>query len=171
VSSQSCGWSGRSTVGVDVIGHHSVPAAERQHLGGVVSSENLTYEQLASRIETELGTRPAPSTLRAAAATRTRRPRRADLTAGMPAPLPGRDSQRRAVFDAAAVEDWLRHHPRVQIRRHQQQLAVTARADRPSVVTAARAAGLSWQQIADACATADATSYTKQWAQQRYGRP
>jgi len=170
VSSHSCGWSGLSTVGVDVNDHHPVRAAERQHLGGVVSPENLTYEQLASRIETELGARPAISTLRAAVATRTRR-RSSDLTAGMPAPLSQPGSGHRTVFDATAVEAWLRTHPRLQLRRLQQQLALVGHAERPAAVAAARRDGLSWQQIADACATADATSYTKQWAQQRYGRP
>lgn len=135
-----------------------------------MSQHHLTYEQLASRIETVLGTRPALSTLRAAAATRTRRPRRSDLTAGMPAPLPERDSHHRTVFDSPAIEEWLHTHPRLQIRHHQQRLTAAARSERSTAVAAARAAGLSWQQVADACAAADATSYTKQWAQQRFGR-
>lgn len=132
-------------------------------------SVRLTYEQLADRIEAELGRRPALSTLRAAQATRTRR-QRSNLTSGMPAPLPDRDSRRRTVFDGAAVDTWLRTHPRTQIRQHQQQLAHTPRDARPAAVAMARAAGLSWQQIADAFASTDAATRTKQWAQQRYGR-
>jgi len=137
----------------------------------VPARPTLTYTELADRIEAEIGIRPALSTLRAAATTSTRYGRRIDaITAGMPAPKPTRDSRRRAILDAAAIDAWLNSHPRKTIHHHQQQISTASLARRPTAVAEARCAGLSWQHIADACATADGRSYTKQWAQQRFGK-
>jgi len=147
-----------------------VTAVHRQHLEDLPVSDRptLTYDQLADRIEQELGVRPATSSLRAVA--HSRRRRRTAVTAGMPAPEPTRDTRRRTVFDADAIDTWLAQHPHVQIRRLQQRITAAPLARRTAVVAAAREAGLSWQHIADACAAADGRSYTKQWAQQRFGK-
>lgn len=130
----------------------------------------LSYDQLAERIHQVLGYHPAPATLRAAAATRHRSGRGTAVTTGMPAPLATRDRAGRAQFDAAAVDTWLSQHPQLTIRHHQQAVTQAPLAGRAAAVATARAAGLSWQEIADACAAADDTTYTRQWAQQRYGR-
>ncbi len=130
----------------------------------------LSYDQLAEHIHQVLGHRPATATLRAAAATRHRPGRGTAVTTGMPALLATRDPAGRAQFDAAAVATWLRQHPQLTIRRHQQAMTEAPLAGRAAAVTTARAAGVSWQEIADACAAADNTTYTRQWAQQRYGR-
>lgn len=130
----------------------------------------LTYTEVADRIHQALGYRPAPATLRAAAATRTRPGRGTALTVGMPGPAVTRDSAGRAQFDADQIDIWLQQHPQLQIRRHQQALTDSPRPARAAAVATAREAGLSWQEIAEACGAADHTTYTRQWAQQRYGR-
>lgn len=128
----------------------------------------FSYPELADRIQQVLGIRPSPATLRAAAATSTRPGRGTAITTGMPTPT--RDRAGRAQFDAAAINTWLQRHPQLEIRRHQQTLATAPRAERPTAVATARSVGLSWQEIADACGAADDTTYTRQWAQQRFGR-
>lgn len=130
----------------------------------------LSYIELAERIHQVLGVRPAVSTLRAATANRDRPGRGTAVTTGMPAPLAQRDLAGRAQFDPAAVDTWLRRHPQLTIRRNQQTLRTAPVSKRETAVGKARAAGLSWQQVADACAAADGANYTRQWAQQRYGR-
>jgi hypothetical protein len=128
----------------------------------------LTYALLADRIEAELGVRPALSTLRAAAADSNRGNPGTRLTAGMPAPLKTPDARGRTQFSAAAVDRWLARHPRRRIRREQDRLAATPAAQRARAVAHARAAGLSWAHIATALGEADARTYSRQWAQQRY---
>lgn len=131
--------------------------------------EVYDFGQLADRIHAVLGERPSPSTLRAAAASADRGTNsRIRLTAGMPAPLPERVGRRR-VFAAAAVEQWLQRHPRTVVRTQLAALADTPVPARPAAVQRARQAGLSWQQIAAACAAADGVRYSRQWAQQKYG--
>jgi hypothetical protein len=130
----------------------------------------LSYTELADRIHQVLGHRPAEATLRAAAANWDRPGRGTAVTTGMPAPLSHRDALGRAQFDAVAVEAWLEQHPQLAIRRHQRAVAEAPFAQRAEAVGAARVAGVSWQEIADACGAADHRSYTRQWAQQRYGR-
>ena len=128
----------------------------------------LSYRQLADRIEQALGARPALSTLRAAAADSGRGTPRTRLTAGLPAPTARAAPGGPALFDAAAVQAWLAAHPRRLIRQEQQRLIRTPTPQRPRAVAHARRAGLSWRQVAEAFAQADGTSYTRQWAQQRY---
>lgn len=131
---------------------------------------HYTYDQVADRIVAELGVpRPALSTLRAAAATAGRGTnQRVRVTAGMPRPLQGR-VDRQVVFDATAIDTWLADHPARAVRRARAALAATAPEDRQAAVDRARASGLSWAEIADAIATAEGISRTRQWAQQRYG--
>lgn len=140
-------------------------------MGWWMPNQFLTYTELADRIHQVLGVRPAPATLRAASATSTRPGRGAGLTVGMPAPVPLRDVAGRVQFDPTEIEAWLQHHPQLVRRRRQQALTAAPRAARAAAVDTARTAGLSWQEIAEACGAADHTSYTRQWAQQRYGRP
>jgi hypothetical protein len=132
--------------------------------------EQLTYPELAARIEQALGVRPALSTLRAAAAVQDRGKTRTRVTASMPAPSSSPDPAGRTVFNAAAIDRWLVHHPRRRIRQRQERLIAVRASRRPQAVAGARQAGLSWQQIADALGEADGTRFTRQWAQQRYGR-
>ena len=128
----------------------------------------LSYRQLADRIEQALGVRPALSTLRAAAADSDRGTPRTRLTAGLPAPSARAAAGGAALFDADAVQAWLAAHPRRRISHEQDRLLRAPAAQRPQAVAHARRAGLSWRQVADALAQADGTSYTRQWAQQRY---
>jgi len=128
----------------------------------------LTYRELADRIEQQLGVRPALSTLRAAAAVSGRGTMRTRITAGLPAPARAPDSAGRTVFSAAKVDRWLATHPRNRLRREQARLTAAAAERRPQAVAKARQAGLSWQQVADALAAADGVTRTRQWAQQRY---
>lgn len=138
----------------------------------VATRHRYTYEQVADRIEVELGVRPALSTLRAAAAASSRGTNsRVRVTAGMPAPL-SRPVGGRTVFSAPAIDRWLAHHPSRTVTAAMDRLARAGRtAARGAAVVRAREAGLSWQQVADALGTADGTRYSRQWAQQRYGRP
>lgn len=139
-------------------------------MGWSVPEVLLSYTELAERIHQVLGHRPAVATLRAAAATRDRYSRTAGVTTGMPAPLDARDAAGRAQFDASAIDAWLERHPQLTIRRHQRAVSEASLAQRAEAVGAARAAGVSWQEVADACGAADHRPYTRQWAQQRYGR-
>jgi hypothetical protein len=132
--------------------------------------EQLTYPELVARIEQALGVRPALSTLRAAAAVQNRGKTRTRVTGDMPASAPSPDPAGRTVFNAAAIDRWLARHPRRRIRQRQERLLTVSASRRPQAVAGARQAGLSWQQIADALGEADGTTYTRQWAQQRYGR-
>ena len=132
------------------------------------ADELLTYRQLADRIEQALGVRPALSSLRAAAAVDGRGHARTRLTAGMPAPAEAAGAAGQTLFRASAVDAWLAEHPRRRIARLQQHLAQVPPADRAGAVAQARRDGLSWSQIAAALASADGTTYSRQWAQQRY---
>lgn len=131
---------------------------------------HYTYDQVADRIVAELGVpRPALSTLRAAAATAGRGTnQRVRVTAGMPRPLHGR-VDRQVVFDATAIDTWLADHPARAVRRARAALAAAAPEDRQAAVDQARASGLSWAEVADAIASAEGITRTRQWAQQRYG--
>lgn len=133
-------------------------------------AEHYTYDQVADRIAAELGVpRPATSTLRTAAATADRGTnQRVRVTAGMPRPEQTRVG-RQVVFTAAAIDTWLANHPARAVRRVRAALAAAAPDDRQSAVDQARAAGLSWAEVADTIATVDGSSRTRQWAQQRYG--
>lgn len=116
-------------------------------------SDRLTYAQVADRIEAALGERPALSA----------------LTAGMPSPTPG-DPGSPSLFEAAAIDSWLANHPRHAWPRLLEDLAAAAPEQRSAAVAAARAAGISWQRIVDAINAADGTTWTRQWAQQKFGR-
>lgn len=132
------------------------------------ADELLTYRQLADRIEQALGVRPALSSLRAAAAVDGRGHARTRLTAGLPTPVEAAGAAGQTLFRASAVDAWLAEHPRRRIARLQQHLAQVPAADRAGAVAQARRDGLSWSQIAVALASADGTTYSRQWAQQRY---
>lgn len=135
----------------------------------MAAEDLLTYRQLADRVERALGVRPALSSLRAAAATAGRGVARTRLTAGLPAPTSTTDATGQRLFLAAEVDAWLAGHPRRRIADHQRDLAAAPISQRPQAVAAARAAGLSWREIADALTDADGRAYSRQWAQQRYG--
>lgn len=136
----------------------------------MAGGSRLTYRDVADRIEAALGVRPAPSTLRAAAAVSGRGATRARITAGLPAPLPEPDAAGRTVFDAGAIDQWLAQHPRNRIHREQYRLAEAGPAERAAAVAHARGAGLSWQQVAEALGRTDGKSRSRQWAQQRFGQ-
>lgn len=134
------------------------------------------YRQLADRIEEVLGTRPSPSSLRAAAAAArrtggTQSPPR--LTAGMPAPLPRTSATDPAAFPADQVEQWLAHHPRLAWRAAVQRAAdaLHGGADPADVVAAARAAGLSWRTITALLAEQGAAPRSTAGVHKRYRRP
>ena len=131
---------------------------------------DYNYDQVADRIVAELGVpRPALSTLRAAATAAGRGTnRRVRVTAGMPRPMEGR-VDRQVLFDATAIDTWLANHPARAVRRARAALAAAAPEDRQAAVDQARAAGLSWAEIADEIAGAEGITRTRQWAQQLYG--
>lgn len=109
-----------------------------------------SYDQVAERIEQVLGERPSKSALRAAPLRQRRtRGRRPGLTAGMPGPLPSPSKTIRARFSAAAVEEWLATHPRLEWARarHEAQTSLAAGKPTETAVSAALAGGLSWRQI------------------------
>lgn len=145
-------------------------STERRKGAATPMSDRLTYAQVADRIEAALGERPALSALRAGA-TRQRAgtSRGAALTAGMPSPTPG-DPGSPSLFEAAAIDSWLANHPRRSWPRLLEELAAAAPEQRSAAVAAARAAGISWQRIVDAINAADGTTWTRQWAQQKFGR-
>lgn len=128
----------------------------------------LTYVEVADRMEEALGVRPALSTLRAAAADSRRGTERTRLTAGMPPPITPATPRALALFSTPAIDRWLAKHPRRRIRMLQQRIIAATPAHRARVVSRAKQSGLSWQEIVDAINAADATSHSKQWAQQRY---
>lgn len=133
-------------------------------------SKQLTYAQVADRIEAVLGERRALSALRAGATReRTATGLRNRITAGMPAPTPGAPGSP-SLFDEDEIEAWLAQHPRREWVALREQLVAASPADRPAVVSRARAAGMSWRAIADIVNAADGTTWTRQWAQQKYGR-
>lgn len=109
-----------------------------------------SYDQVAERIEQVLGEQPSKSALRAAPLRQRRtRGRRPGLTAGMPAPLPSPSKTIRARFSAAAIEEWLALHPRLEWARAIRDAKADLAAGQPTedVVSAAFARGLSWRQI------------------------
>lgn len=134
-----------------------------------MASRRLTYVEVADRIEVALGVRPSSSTLRAAAAYGRRGTVRTRVTAGMPAPVGITRPGSPALFSASAIDRWLAHHPWHRIRTLQERIVAATPSHRTRVVQRARAAGLSWQEIADAINEADGTSHARQWAQQRFG--
>jgi hypothetical protein len=123
----------------------------------VTRGPTYSYTQLADRITAVLGKTPSRSALRAAAAESTRSNHtnsRVRLTAGMPAPLPTNSRTAPAQFDAAEVERWLEHHPRLKWRLMYHELVTSAAVQElpglePAVRTA-RLHGLSWRSIAAA---------------------
>lgn len=133
-------------------------------------ADSYTYDQVANRIADELGIRPTASTLRAgsSATGHGRATGRARITVGMPSPRPHLVS-RRAVFDAAAIEAWLADHPHRALNRAVAALEQAPAGGLDAAVASARAAGLSWAQVAAALTTATGMSRTRQWAQWRFG--
>jgi hypothetical protein len=142
----------------------------------------LSYQALADLIERSLGERPSLVTLRAAVsrarsgkvtdarATNTGR-LPSSLTAGLPAPVTG-PGGRVAGFDPDQIQEWLQEHPRRRQGALTDEIGSTKPgAERDEVIRRARAAGMSWEAIAAAVGAADGRTYTKQWAQQTYGRP
>lgn len=132
--------------------------------------DSYTYNQVADRIAEVLGVRPSASTLRAgsSATGEGRLTGRVRVTAGMPAPRRGL-VDRRAVFDAAAIEGWLANHPHRAQRRAVVALEQAPTFDLDIAVAGARAAGLSWAQVAAALTITTGVSRTRQWAQWRFG--
>ncbi|MCO7221542.1 hypothetical protein [Klenkia sp. PcliD-1-E] len=132
--------------------------------------DSYTYDQVADRIADELGIRPTTSTLRAgfSATGDGRTTGRVRITAGMPAPRPLLVN-RRVVFDAAAIEAWLANHPHRALNRAVAALEQAPAGRLDAAVASARAAGLSWAQVAAALTTSTGMSRTRQWAQWRFG--
>lgn len=116
-----------------------------------------TYAELAERIESILGVRPAPSTLRAAAAEARRTPAnqsRPRLTMGMPLPLSDSPPGKPVRFSAAETEEWLAQHPwrewtAVRDSLVQSAAAATAPEQLEKAVAEARTGGMSWRQITE----------------------
>lgn len=133
-------------------------------------SDHLTYAQVADRIEAALGERPALTTLRDAVSRSDSLPAPLSrITAGMPVPTPG-DPGSPSLFKASEVDAWLAGHPRREWPELLAAIAQTDHSSRGSAVINARAAGISWQAIADTINATDGTNFTRQWAQQKYSR-
>jgi len=116
------------------------------------SKHTYGYEQLADRIEQVLGDRPSLSALRAASAKERStqatlsRPR---LTVGMPVPLPSASRTALATFSAVAVEEWLRHHPRLGWNRaiSDARARLAAGVTVEEVISVGLSRGLSWRTL------------------------
>lgn len=135
-----------------------------------MSGQQLTYAEVAARIEAVLGERPSLTTLRDAASRAATLPNpRNRVTAGMPRPTPGPPGSP-SLFDAAEVDAWLASHPRRTWSDLRAAIADAKPEERAAAVASARAAGISWQTVADVINAADGTDFTRQWAQQKYGR-
>lgn len=127
------------------------------------SPQLLTYQQLADKIESALGARPAISTLRTAG-TRT-----TGILAGLPRPLYPAQGRLSPLFSAAQVDEWLANH---QIRRQQAavaELIAASPSQRAAAVAAARSERVSWVRIADAISQADGRRISYQAVAKRYG--
>ncbi len=144
------------------------------YTSGVATKRVYTYPQVADRIEEELGVRPSLSLLRAAAAEQQRRGRRGGvprLTMDMPAPEPRSSATAAVHFSQTAINTWLRRHPR---RRYEAAaLAVTVAADGPqreleTAVRRARAAGVSWTDIAAALSAGSKAPASRAWTHRRF---
>lgn len=131
------------------------------------------YDQVVDRIEEVLGERPSKSALRAEAAQRRRtntplaRPR---LTLGLPPPLPATSRTSPAAFPAAAIEAWLRTHPRltwVQAMNTAQQRLASGEVEE-DVIAGCLAAGLSWRNITVALNAHDGRSRSTAGVHKRY---
>lgn len=133
----------------------------------MVDERTLSYDELADRIEAVLGERPALVTLRTAVVRPSRRKVSSSLTAGLPAPVASVGN--RPGFSVDVVEEWLAHHPRLRRAELMQRIIEATPEDRDQVIISVREEGLSWGAIAEAAGTAARTTYTKQWAQQKYG--
>ncbi|WP_043650846.1 hypothetical protein [Cellulosimicrobium cellulans] len=129
------------------------------------------YAEVAERIEQELGVRPALSTLRAATAKAEESTKSSPrVTAGMPAPLPSSARTVPAQFDRAAIERWLRRHPRKLERRAVEEAAAAlSRGDAEAdVVAKARADGLSWRAITEILNNHDGRARSTSAVHKRY---
>ena len=135
-----------------------------------------TYEQVAELLYRglQLPTKPKVVTLRSYQARRhipVTTNAVVAVATGMPTPVPGRRGH--PVFDAEQIEQWIAHHPRRQRQAAQQALVKSlsrVKTDKARIraVATAHAAGLSWQEIADAFTATDGVPRSRQWAHDRY---
>lgn len=123
----------------------------------------LTYTQVADKIAAALGTRPSISTLRTAHSGR------GGIVDGLPAPIHPRHGNRSPLFSEDDIDTWLANHPRRARERQIQHLSKQPPEARFDAVAHARAAGLSWADVAQAISRADERPMTRQAVQQRYG--
>lgn len=139
----------------------------------VTGAATYSYAQVSDRITAVLGETPSRSALRAAPAESVRSVHtnsRVRLTAGMPAPLPSTSRTSPARFDAEAVEQWLKGHPRLQRQQAYRELAAAAagaaEAQEPlrlePAVRAARSHSMSWRSIAVAIAEGSGRPHSHQ---------
>lgn len=132
-----------------------------------------TVEQVQDRIEELLGERPTAAAIHLEGARGSATPNaRVRITAGLPAPInPGGRPLR---YPAGLVEAWLDQHPRVHQHTALHQLGVALRSSdagsaRKEAVRSARAAGLSWAQVAATVADIDGRPITRQAVAKRFG--
>jgi hypothetical protein len=140
----------------------------------VASKRVYTYRQVADRMEEELGVRPSLSSLRAAAAEDRRRGARDGmprLTLGMPDPEPRASATAAVLFSRTSIEAWLRRHPR---RTYLAALAAVTKSAAGSerqletAVRRARAAKVSWRDIAEAISSGSVVPASRAWTHRRF---
>lgn len=166
---------GRSRGGVSLSGGRPETAPLLgSYTASVATKRVYTYRQVADRIEQELGVRPSLSSLRAAAAEERRRgfrdgmPR---LTLGLPEPEPRASATSAVLFSYTSIETWLRRHPR---RTYQAAVdAVTKNASRSerqleAAVRQARAARVSWRDIAEGISAGSDLPASRAWTHRRF---
>lgn len=152
-------------------------------LRGVATKRVYTYPQVAARIEEELGVRPSLSALRAAAAEERRRGAKGGVprvTLGLPSPEPRPSATAPVLFSQAAIEAWLKKHPRRGYAAAVETLQRAGYGPRPeregearrvrreNVIRRARAIGVSWSDIAHALSAGSAAPISRAGAYQRF---
>ena len=122
-----------------------------------------TYAQVRQRIREELHIDVSTAELR-----QSPRPGqfRSRVTHEMPEPDPAFVDPIK--FDAAAIDDWLEHHPRRRQTRALKALSTSDPTTRDALVADARHQGLSWRRIAEAISEADNRLYSTQAVFKRY---
>lgn len=135
-------------------------------------STTYTTEQVLALVAAELGEEvDAPAIHQAVHRSAARPNARMRATAGLPAPInPGGSPLR---FDRAAIDSWLRVHPRRSRSQLLDQLRVELAASerrRREAVGAGRAEGLSWAQLAQLISQVDGVSISRQAVARKYGK-
>lgn len=136
-----------------------------------MSHERYSVSDVVLRLEEEFGQRTTANAVHKAVGRPRRANSRASLVAGLPGPVAAESGA--LLFDAAEVEQWLAEHPRRVMQQALQQLERRVRGPRTSedlraAVTAARADGLSWAQVAEVLSRVD-RPVSRQAVAERFG--